>query len=174
MILAGLDKYTMGVYTSTLGKTMGLFKRILVAIDFSDFSQEAMRISSGLASAFGGEVLVLHVCNTPRAVDPTILAARSRAVKSMLELQKEMTKEASRRLEEWIGYLEWGTAEVKTEVASGAPYKVITNRAREIGADLIVMGSYGRSGFALMLIGSTTEKVVRKASCPVLSVTLPM
>ncbi|MBW1808261.1 MAG: universal stress protein [Deltaproteobacteria bacterium] len=152
---------------------MGLFKRILVAIDFSDFSQEAIRISSGLANAFGGEVLVLHVCKTHRAVDPTLLAARSKAVNSMLELQKEMAKEASKRLEEWIGYLQWGTAEVKTEVASGAPYKVITNRAKEIGADLIVMGSYGRSGFARMLIGSTTEKVVRKATCPVLSVNLP-
>jgi nucleotide-binding universal stress UspA family protein len=152
---------------------MGLFKRILVAIDFSDFSQEAIRISSGLATAFGSEVLVLHVSKTPRAVDPTMLAARSKAVNSMLEMQKEMTKEASNRLEEWIGYLEWGTAEVKSEVKTGAPYKVITNTAKEIGADLIVMGSYGRSGFARMLIGSTTEKVVRKATCPVLSVNLP-
>ena len=59
------------------------------------------------------------------------------------------------------------------EVKQGAPYAEITELAKEIKADLIIIGAHGRSPFVRMLIGSTVERVVRKATCPVLSVTIP-
>ena len=152
---------------------MVLFRRIVVAVDFSDFSQEALRISAGLARACGEEVLVLHVCNAPKALDPTLMAAQGRAIRSLIELQKEMSKLAEKKIDDWIGHYEWGEAEIEREVLTGSSYKQIAKRAREYEADLIVMGSYGRSGFARMLIGSTTEKVLRKAGCPVMAVTIP-
>ena len=151
-----------------------MFKCILVAVDFSDFSQEAVRIASGLAGGDDCRVLVLHVCNAPKAVDPAIMVAQSRAINSLIELQKEMAKAAEKKLEDWIGSYDWSGARVSHEVLNGAAYKVIANRAREIEADLIVMGSYGRSGFARRLIGSTTEKVLRKTRCPLLAVTIPV
>ncbi len=151
-----------------------MFKRILVAVDFSDFSQEAVRIASGLTGGDDCHVLVLHVCNAPKAVDPAIMVAQSSAIKSLIELQQEMAKAAGKKLQDWIGRYDWNGASVGSEVLSGAAYKVIANRAREIEADLIVMGSYGRSGFARRLIGSTTEKVLRKTRCPLLAVTIPV
>lgn len=152
---------------------MTLFRRILVAVDFSDFSQEAVRIGSGLARVFGGEVLVLHVCNMPRSVDHALLTGHSRAIHSLLDLQKENAKAARRKLDDWVEAYDWGKSRVSVEVKQGAPYAEITDTAREIEADLIVIGAHGRSPFVRMLIGSTVERVVRKATCPVLSVTIP-
>lgn len=153
---------------------MSMFKRMLVAVDFSDYSQEAMRIAAGLAGGEKCRVLVLHVCNAPKAVDPAIMTTQSRAIKSLIDLQKEMAAAAEMKLVDWIGHYEWNGADVGCEVLSGAAHKVITSRAREIDADLIVMGSYGRSGFARRLIGSTTEKVLRKTRCPLLAVSIPV
>jgi nucleotide-binding universal stress UspA family protein len=151
---------------------MTLFKHMLVAVDFSEFSQEAVRIGSGLARAFGGEVVVLHVCDTPKSVDHSLLTGHSRAIHSLLDLQKENAKAARRKLEEWVERYDWGQASVSAEVKQGSPHAEITDKAREMKADLIVIGAHGRSPFVRMLIGSTTERVVRKATCPVLSVTI--
>ena len=151
---------------------MTLFKHILVAVDFSEFSQEAVRIGAGLARAFGGEVVVLHVCDTPKSVEHSLLTGHSRAIHSLLDLQKENAKAARRKLDEWVERYDWGKAKVSVEVKQGAPYAEITDMARSMNADLIVIGAHGRSPFVRMLIGSTTERVVRKATCPVLSVTI--
>jgi len=152
---------------------MQLFNHILVAVDFSDFSQEAVRVTSGLARAFGGTVYALYVCDTPKGVEPALLTRHSRAIRSLLDLQKEMCKNAETQLNEWIGNFDWGEAQVQVAVAEGAPHKVIIDRSREIEADLVVIGSHGRSGFARRILGSTAERVVRKSRCPVLAVTLP-
>jgi nucleotide-binding universal stress UspA family protein len=61
-------------------------------------------------------------------------------------------------------------AKIRHEVEIGIPHKRIVEKAAEEGADLIVMSTHGRSGLFHMLIGSVTEKVVRRASCPVLSI----
>ena len=60
--------------------------------------------------------------------------------------------------------------EVRTKVEIGLPYKNIVERARDDGADLIVMSTHGRTGFSHVLLGSITEKVVRTAPCPVVSI----
>jgi nucleotide-binding universal stress UspA family protein len=60
------------------------------------------------------------------------------------------------------------------DVDAGSASSRIVARARELEADLIVMGAHGRSGFAQRFMGTTTERVVRKAHCSVLAVTLPM
>jgi nucleotide-binding universal stress UspA family protein len=116
---------------------------------------------------------VLHVCDTPKSVDHGLLTGHSRAIHSLLDLQKENAKAARRKLDEWVERYDWGRASVSVEVKQGAPYAEITDAAREMPADLIVIGAHGRSPFVRMLIGSTVERVVRKATCPVLSVTIP-
>jgi universal stress protein A len=152
---------------------MPIFENILVAVDFSDFSQEAVRVASGLARAFGGKVMVLCVCDTPKGVEPALLTRHSRAIKGLMDLHKEMCKNAEEQLNDWVGRYDWGEAELTVVVDQGAPHSGIIKKAEEIGADLIVIGSHGRSGFAKRIIGSTAERVVRKSSCPVLAVTLP-
>jgi nucleotide-binding universal stress UspA family protein len=63
--------------------------------------------------------------------------------------------------------------EVETIVIKGIPFHEIINAATEIGADLIVIGTHGRTGLSHVVMGSVAEKVVRKASCPVLTVRMP-
>lgn len=149
---------------------MSLFSRILVAVDFSDFSRQALRVAAELASLLSCRVLVLHVCNIPRAVDPAVMAGQDKAIKALIDLRRGMARAARQRLDEWVAAEQWGQAALEQEVVTGIPYQVITERARSFSADLIVMGSYGRSGFARMLIGSTTEKVLRKCGSAVLAV----
>ncbi len=151
---------------------MTLFKKLLVAVDFSDFSQEALRVAAGMARSFSPKILILHVCNTSKAVDPALMAAQGRALRSLLDLQKDVAKSAAQKLDNWVQHYDWADAEVECQVLTGTPYKVIADRAQEKRSNLIVMGSYGRSGFARMLIGSTTEKVLRKATCSVMAVTI--
>ena len=135
---------------------------------------------------------MLHVCDTPKSVDHSLLTGHSRAIHSLLDLQKENAKAARRKLDEWVERYDWGKAtvraevkpgapyaeitdkaKVQVEVKEGAPYAEITDKAKSMDADLIILGAHGRSGFVRMLIGSTVERVVRKATCPVLSVTIP-
>jgi nucleotide-binding universal stress UspA family protein len=152
---------------------VNVFERILVAVDFSEFSRQALHLAAALGRAFSSQVLVVHVCNLPRVVDPATLAGQQRAIKALLNLQREFGDSAAVKLEEWIAAEDWGQAEVTREITSGVPYRVITRLARSFEADVVIMGSYGRSGFARMLIGSTTEKVLRKCPVPVLAVNQP-
>jgi nucleotide-binding universal stress UspA family protein len=66
-----------------------------------------------------------------------------------------------------------GTTKVRQEVEIGTPYRRIVDKAAAEGADIIVMSTHGRTGLAHMLIGSVTERVLRRASCPVLAVPAP-
>jgi nucleotide-binding universal stress UspA family protein len=63
---------------------------------------------------------------------------------------------------------------VETIVVKGVPFNEIINAATEINVDLIVIGTHGRTGLSHVMLGSVAEKVVRKASCPVLTVRMPL
>lgn len=152
---------------------MELFNRILVAVDFSTFSQEALRVAAGVARAYGCRVVALYVNDVPKGVDPALMVRSHRAISSLIELQKEAARVGRDKLRRWVGGYEWADAGVEVEVAHGRAHAAILEQARKMDADLIVMGAHGRSGFARMFIGTTAERVVRKAACAVLAVTLP-
>ncbi len=61
----------------------------------------------------------------------------------------------------------------KTAIVTGIPYEEIIRKAEEIGASLIVVGTHGRTGLDHLIFGSTAERVVRSAACPVLTIRLP-
>ncbi len=153
---------------------MKLFKRIVVAVDFSEFSRQALAVTAGLASLMESEVIVLHVCTIPASVEPAVMAGQQQAIRTLLELQQANARHAESRLNEWVERLQWGKAKVQIKVTQeGAPHAAIIETAQAFGAELIVMGSYGRSGVARMLIGSTTEKVLRRAHVAVLAIPTP-
>ena len=77
---------------------------------------------------------------------------------------------AEKALQEWEPAAFDGAKSIVRKVTTGAPFVEIVHYARKHGIDLIVMGTHGRSGIAQVLLGSVAEKVVRKASCPVLTV----
>jgi nucleotide-binding universal stress UspA family protein len=146
-----------------------LFKKILFCTDFSENSHYAFRYALSLASAYKARLLILHcivepVCyywSTPRNVDQLVSFQTQRA-------RQEIALHYGRRLEESADY------EILTKVTDeGRAFFEILEAAREKGAELIVMGTHGRTGLNHLILGSTAENVVRKSSCPVLTVRMP-
>jgi len=158
-----------------MGRQAGLFKRILVPVDFSPCSDEAFRVACEMARLCGADVTVLH------AIDTGALDAFNRlgllAVPSDAAAQRRRLRHHARlnvrRLEE--SELAKGVALIRT-IVEGSPFVEIAKAARTDKVDLVVMGSYGgRSGSVdKIFFGSTAEKVVRTAGCPVLTVPLPV
>ena len=157
-----------------MGQNTGLFRKILVPVDFSPCSNEAFRIACEMARLCGAGITVMHV------IDTGALAAFNRlgllAVPSDAVAQRRRLRHHARlnvrRLEESRGAK--GVALTRT-VVEGSPFVEIAKAARTGKVDLVVMGSYGgRSGSVdKIFFGSTAEKVVRTAGCPVLTVPLP-
>jgi nucleotide-binding universal stress UspA family protein len=144
--------------------------RILCPVDFSECSDHALRYAQDLAEAFGAELKLLHVVEVP------FLPSYSMAGVPDLSMPIEQLEEGAREhlekvLERTRQQVEG--IEVSGEVRPGTAFVEIIDTAREMDADLIVMGTHGRSGLKQLLIGSVAEKVVRKAPCPVLTVKHP-
>ena len=138
-------------------------KNILLPLDFSDASEQATRYAAALALRFGAKLHLLHVIEDPVVYLP------------MFETYSVPTKDefeafAQARLDGWL--LPEGVEQVEVERRwrHGTPFVQIVQEARDNKADLIVIGTHGRGAAAHLLMGSTAEKVVRKAACPVLTV----
>jgi len=142
-----------------------LFTKILLPSDFSDCSAEAARAARRLAERFGARLLVLHVLDEPAALDPMF-----RGEVPLELLRGRMEQYAREGMEAFLAAHLQGVPGVETRIASGVPFREILREAREAGADLIVIGTHGRTGVEHVIFGSTAEKVVRMAPCPVLTV----
>ena len=135
-------------------------KRILVPVDFSACSRKALQYAASLVKQFHAEVMLLHVIEPPIYVEGTVVPAT---------LDSTIRVATTRRLSEWREKIaSLGT--VQTSVRTVSPHHEIVRAADETNTDLIVLGTEGRSGLARMLIGSTAERVVRHAPCPVMVV----
>ena len=143
-------------------------KRIVCAIDFSASSDHAQGYAVGLAEVFGAELRLVHVVELP------FLPTYSLAGVPNLALPVEQVEEGARKhMEQAVEACRAHHADTEGAVRTGSPFVEVINYAREIEADLIVVGTHGRTGLSHMLIGSVAEKIVRKAPCPVLSVKHP-
>ena len=141
-------------------------KRILVPTDFSDDGKTALQYAVAFADQFGAAVELLHVLEP---VPPGALLSYI----SLEDLKKGMLADAEKNIEEL--HSEWDdyAFPVKRTVVDGHPFVEIIKHAKEGDADMIIMGTHGRGAIAHMLLGSVAEKVVRTASCPVLTVRHP-
>lgn len=150
---------------------MILLKTILVATDFSPASAAALTYGRELASNFDAQLLVTHVAGN--------LLTRPYAGGDGISfvdagLQAEFEAAARRQLEAVISPEDREQRRARGIVlASNAPATAIVEYAEEEGVDLIVLGTHGRSAVAHLLVGSVAERVVRTASCPVLTVRHP-
>ena len=146
---------------------MNNFSTVLVAIDFSDSSDSAFQMALSMAKVFSARLLVVHVINEP--VDlrgfyvPHISFAR---------LEEEIQEGAEKMMESFCRQHLADFKDFEEIIVSGLPYEEIIAQAEEKSADLIVIGTHGRSGLDHVLFGSTAEKVVRKSTIPVLTVRL--
>lgn len=142
-------------------------ERILVPIDFSDTSRKAFYIALKIGRQYDAFVDVLHVMEPIASFDTGEDIERQAA-----EFQR-VEEGVKRRVNELFaagGLAEVDRRKVKVEIRAGKPWLEIIRFAYEKGTDLIVMGSHGYTGVKHMLIGSQTDKVVRRAHCMVLTV----
>jgi nucleotide-binding universal stress UspA family protein len=142
-------------------------KNILCPTDFSSYSDHALSYAMEFAGRFGATVHVHHALNVPYMamayeIGPDVVAAREIAEKTA----KEGLAEKARLLSEA------GVA-VETHLTVGTPFVDVVTLAREKSIDLIIIATHGRSALKQVFMGSTAERVVRKAPCPVLSVKDP-
>ena len=141
-------------------------KQILCPVDFSDFSDYAMRYAALLAQKFEARLTLLHVVApilVPLPGDALVPPMRQADLADIADACRErLTRTAGDLAEKGIA--------VACQVTSGVPYLEILRMAEELHADMIVMGTHGRSGLVHLMIGSVAERVVRKAPCAVLTV----
>ena len=139
-------------------------RTILCPIDFSEISAKALEYAVFLASYHHAELLILHVVEQLHEFEHYQIL-----VLTPQELAEKMEKQAYEELNRLTEQIK-KTVKVETVVRQGKPFVEIIKEAKEKDMDLIVMASHGRTGVSHMLMGSVAEKVVRKASCPVLIV----
>ena len=141
--------------------------RILMATDFSDYSNEAMEYAVYLARGFGADLYLLHVFELPffshTGVSPGVRP-------EVHQLIMEAKQEAQEKLNKLAEEVRHQVAKAHPIFKEGTPFLEILKTAGEVPADLIVLGTHGRTGLAHVLMGSVAERVVRKAACPVFSV----
>jgi len=143
---------------------MSRFTRILCPVDMSDASTTALRHAAALARWYGSELLVQHVL--PSAATTFAWAP---------DLANQLPMPASRERAEGAMHAAIAAAEAadltpRLLVAEGFAHEAIVMAARDEACDLLVIGTHGRSGFSHLFLGSVTEKVIRTARCPVLTV----
>jgi nucleotide-binding universal stress UspA family protein len=145
------------------------YKVILVPIDFSDHSVKTVDYAAKLAARFGSSVKLLNVLEIPdyitpeyqrsylseNRIDPQIDVAEREINQKLLASEEELRKRA---------------VPVESYFRVGCPFEEIVSMANHFSVDLIVIGSHGHTGIKRLLLGSTAERVVQHAHCPVLVV----
>jgi len=142
-------------------------KKILVPTDFSEFSAKAVDYALAFAGHSHATLVLLHV------VEPTIYPASDQMMPVVVyvdDLQRQRVRSSRKRLAQFSAERIAGRVPTRLLVGIGNPYEVITERAKSLGADLIIIPTHGHGGLRRFLLGSTAERVVRHAPCPVLIV----
>lgn len=136
--------------------------RILAATDFSECADQAVAYAGFLASACPAPLDILHVVEVPPDMHPDDAIADP--------FFEHRRKEAERSLEELVRRLASGGVSAKWHQRFGIPSQQVNAAASELHADLVVVGTHGQTGLPHILLGSTAERVVRGAPCPVLTI----
>jgi nucleotide-binding universal stress UspA family protein len=144
---------------------MTLFRRILVATDFSEASAPAVELAVELAKSSGAQLLATHVYEEPSL--PELSFAH---VKLYEEFEHKIKTEAARRLGEISKRARAAGVETEELLVGGFSDEAIVQAARESKADLIVIGTHGRRGANRFFLGSVAARVIATAPCPVLTV----
>lgn len=147
---------------------MPAFDKILFATDFSESSEHAFQYALSLAKQFQSRLTILHVIN-----EPVDLRGFYVPHVSFENLEKEIEEGAQKMMAKFCETHAADYERFETVIVTGIPYEEILKRAESDGSSCIVLGTQGRSGIDHLLFGSTAERVVRKALCPVVTVRHP-
>jgi nucleotide-binding universal stress UspA family protein len=141
------------------------FRHIMAPTDFSEYSKQAVTSALELVQKFGAKLTILHVIELPPYpvegyVPPSLSAT------FMDDLERQATADLAQLVPEATA----ANVEVARVIAVGTPYRKIIETAEAEQVDLIVMATAGRTGFSHLVMGSIAERVVRTATCPVLTI----
>jgi nucleotide-binding universal stress UspA family protein len=140
-------------------------QKILVPTDFSEYSQHAVKYAVALAQSFKAKLYVVHVWDQSIAVGPTETFHT--------EIWVEAEKSEKERLNQVTQGLRTEGIDAESVFVSGTAYIEIVKTAKELDVDLITLATHGRTGLSHLVFGSTAEKIIRLAPCPVLVVKHP-
>jgi len=143
-------------------------ERILFPTDFSEGASHALHYAVNLAKTYNAKLHILHVI-----YDFTKATGSHIPHISADELYKEMNEWAIKEIDKSCIEETRGLPNIEKTVLEGIPYEEIIKFAEKEKTDIIVIGTYGRSGLERFIFGSTAERVVRRATCPVLTVRVP-
>ncbi|MDP2682069.1 MAG: universal stress protein [Deltaproteobacteria bacterium] len=143
-------------------------KKILFPTDFSVASDYALSYAVSMAKRFKAEIFLIHVVDTSYDISGFYIPHIS-----VEKLIQEMESSAEAQLKKVGGKISRSVKAYKSAVKSGIPYKEIIKFAKNKGIDMIIMGTHGKSGTDHFFFGSTTERVMKQADCPVLTIRPP-
>ena len=138
------------------------FKRILIAVDTSRCATCAVRVGNLMAAQTGVEVLIVHVVNRPGAEGGGASESHARILAGL--------RRKGRALLRKMCAVSGAGAAAAGALREGVPTEEILSAAAEWGAELIVLGAYGHTRLAGLILGGTAEAVARRARCPVMTV----
>ena len=143
-----------------------MFERILFPTDFSDVAVKALQYVKQLKEAGGREVTVLHVIDQANL---ELLGSHTTG-QHYINIEREIQNRADEQIADVVEELRAFGFEVRERVETGVPLRVVLRVADEENPSVIVIGSHGKSNLEELVLGSVSEKVVRKAKQPVLVV----
>ncbi len=143
---------------------MLVINRILCAVDFSEPSARALQYALALAERLGAQVDAIHVYQFPN------FAVEDGAVELPPYVQENLAMRLRERLEQFVKRKTVEGPETSTHLLEGIPYLQIVEAAKEHRADLVVIGTHGRTGLSHVFLGSVAERVVRNSEVPVLTI----
>lgn len=144
------------------------FHHILVPVDYSENSRDALQLAAALAERFQAALDIVHVWDRPTYVSDAVLITQGSGQRPLGELIRE---NAERDMREFLATvtLPEGVS-CQERLLSGNPATALLDAQKSGGHDLIVMGTHGRTGLSHLLLGSVAEKLIRHAPVPVLTV----
>jgi nucleotide-binding universal stress UspA family protein len=140
-------------------------QKILIPTDFSEYSQHALKYAIALAQSFKARLYVVHVWDQPIIAEPMETFPA--------DIFVDAEKNAKERLNKVTQELHAQGVDAEPVFVSGTTYIEIVTTAKELEVDLITLATHGRKGLSHLVFGSTAEKIVRLAPCPVLTVKHP-
>ena len=146
---------------------MPKIQRIQVPVDFSPASLKALDYAADFAKPLGAGLSVLFVIEPIYYAVPDLAGAAAGTAVGLLEEQRASGK---RQLERLQARYAKRRIKLRTLMQTGTPYQTIVDAAKSLKANLIVMSTHGRTGVSHLLLGSVAERVVRSATCPVLTI----
>lgn len=142
---------------------------ILVPTDFSEYAAHAYQWALGLATTRKAKIILFHATSPI----PYLAFPESVYYPDLQKIEQAMIAEAEKQMVEFAAKKGMSQVPIETQVTVGEAVWEICKRAEGAHADLIVMGSHGRTGLSHVLLGSVAERVIRHAPCPVLVTRLP-